>query len=63
MPDTDGKATYYTDTSFTVYYDGTAYEYIFDHNGNMLTGNFSWRGKNYYALESGKFRGAAIEIK
>ena len=62
VPDSDGKATYYTDTSFTIYYQNAAYTYVFDHNGKMMTGYFNWRGKNYYAIESGQFKGAAVEI-
>ncbi len=62
VPDTDGKARYYTDTSFDVYYQGETYKYIFDSNGYLLTGYFNWRGKDYYGLESGQFKGAATEI-
>ena len=62
VPDNDGKARYYTDTEFNVYYQGETYKYIFDSNGYLLTGYFNWRGKDYYGLESGQFKGAATEI-
>ena len=62
VPDTDGKARYYTDTAFDVYYKGETYKYIFDESGYLFTGYFTWRGKDYYGLESGQFKGAATEI-
>ena len=63
VPDTEGRATYYKDYKYEIYHDGQVHSYIFDKNGNMLTGNIEFNGKTYYGQESGEFKGSVIQIK
>lgn len=63
IPDIDGRARYFKDTISDINYNGQVNKYIFDENGNLMKGYFTWQGQNYYGQETGQFIGAVTLIK
>lgn len=63
IEDREGVRTYYRGNEYLIPYNGTDYAYVFDNNGYLLTGNFSFNGKTYQTFASGQLEGAVIGVK
>lgn len=60
---TDGFTKYHKDEIVEIEYNEKVNKYIFDTNGNLVTGYTTFKGKNYYCEESGQFIGAVTELE